>query len=164
MNMAKRKEKNITHRVNYHVNAHKGELKVNFSPSMRQATLHDHQILTNATLAGTDVALQMLLGALPVLRPASEAESEVSIYVFKDEEKDNALYKQRKELYEKMAGTFEGILHVLFPDIEYIDGCTKIQQETIFDMTKEEAEEHKAMIEEIVAKVRKETNDGPTES
>jgi hypothetical protein len=162
--MAVKKPKNITHRINYHVNANKGELKVNFSPSLKRSKLHDHQILVNATLAGTDLALQMLLGTLPVLRPASEAESEVSIYVFKDEERDNKIYKQRKELYDKMVESFEGTLHALFPDIEYIDNCTKIQQETIFDMTKEEAEEHKAMVTEIVEKVRKEKNDEPIKS
>ena len=104
--MAVKKPKNITHRINYHVNANKGELKVNFSPSLKRSKLHDHQILVNATLAGTDLALQMLLGTLPVLRPASEAESEVSIYVFKDEERDNKIYKQRKELYDKVKSTY----------------------------------------------------------
>ena len=149
-----KKPKSITHRVNFKINANKGEIKVDFSPSVKRAKLQDHQILVNGTLAGANIALRMLLGGLPILRPATEMETEAKIYVFKDVKVDNEVFNQRKTLYDKLVASFEETLGALFPDIEYVNSCSAYQQEIVFEMTEEEAQNHHLDVAEIVQKVR----------
>jgi len=154
--MTDTKKKKVTHKITYSVDAAKGELKVLMTPSMKRSKLEDHQILVNAVIAGNDIALQRLLGTLPLLRPATDAERELKIYVYKDDMVDNDLFNKRKALYDMVAKSFEGTLEALFPDVRYIEQSRQHQQEIIFDMTSEEAEEHKLLVEEVVAKVREE--------
>jgi hypothetical protein len=156
--MAKaKKQKGFTHKVTISADAGKQSVKVTTSPSLKRCSLQDHQTLVNVLLAGVDLGLKELLGALPVLRPASAEEKEAQVYVFKDEEKDNKLYNERKNMYNAVAQVFEGTLSELFPDIEYIDNSIKNRQEIIFDMSKEEAEQYQEEMEELTKRVREAT-------
>jgi len=159
---SKKKVKAYTHRVSINANADKNVVKVQTSPSIKRASLGDRQTLVNVLLAGTDLGLKELLGGLPVLRAASEAEMEAKVYVFKDQVKDNELYKSRKGMYDTFAGIFQETLKSIFPDVEYIDLSQKHQQDIIFEMTSEEAEEHKLEIAEVVKKVREEKDNEPS--
>lgn len=131
-----------------------GQVKVKTSPQVPKTNLDELQYLLNVLITGTDAGLKEMLGGLPVLRPASEVEREANVYVFKDEERDNALYKQRKALHDSIANVFNNTLKTLFPDIEYINSVQNHQQELVFDMSAEEAEEHQAEIQKIVEQVR----------
>lgn len=150
----KKKPKMYTHKISINANRDKNLVKVNFSPSIKRSKQVDHQTHVNVILAGMDLGLVELLGKLPILRNASDIEREKNIYVFKDEEADNRLYKNRKQMYDTVAGIFQTTLAKLFPDVEYIDLCTINQQETIFEMSKEEAEEYQKEIQEITEQVR----------
>lgn len=154
MPKGKKKPKAYTHKISINANRDKNLVKVQFVPSMKRATQVDHQTHVNALLAGTDLGLKELLGTLPVLRAATDVEKEKQVYIFKDEEADNNLYKSRKAMYDTIAGIFQETLSTLFPDVEYIDLCTINQQETIFEMTKEEADEYQKEIAELTEEVR----------
>ena len=152
---------NHLYKVSYLTNKDKGQLKVKFSPDLKVADLEDAQIHTNSVLSGTRIALNILLGGIPVMRPATDEEVEAKVYIFKDEKADNELYKVRKQTYESLANTFDGILKELFPDIDYIQSTIKHQQELVFDMNTDQAEEHKYMLEQIAKRVRETPEEEP---
>jgi|LGVE01.1.fsa_nt_gb hypothetical protein len=150
----KSRKRAYTHKINISADVDANTVKVSYIPSIKLVTLQDHQVFVNLTLAGMDMGLKELLGALPVLRPASAQEIEKSVYVFKDQIKDNKLYKERKQMYDTVANIIQNTLKVLFPDVEYIDTCTQNQQELIFDMTREEAEAYNAELVELTEAIR----------
>lgn len=106
------------------------------------------------------VASQLLvdvLSEMPLLRPACEAEQSAHIYVFnegKQGEAENALYKARKSLYDKLSSVIGVVLSSVFPDIEYINNCTQYGQNYCMDRSQEEIEEYAKEIEEVTNYVR----------
>ena len=132
------------------------EVKVKFNPNMTTAVFDEekHQAI-NTVLAGAMLSLQVLFGALPVLRPATEEEVNAKVYVLKDMKADAALLSMRKEIYNGLAETFKNVLHELFPDVEYINDTQLYQQEQSMTRT---PEEHDAFIKELellTEKIRK---------
>ena len=151
-------KKQKLHKVNIRGNKETNEVNVTFSPGGSVMKLEDRQTLINVAMAGNDIAMKKLLGNLPILRPAGEAEREEQIYVFKDAEKDNQVFKMRKQMYDTIAGVMQKTLSDLFPDVEYIEECRNVQQDKLFDMSKEEAEEYTKKVEAITEQVRSENN------
>ena len=147
-------KKTYTHKVTINANEKTNEVKIHTSPSLKKASLKDRQVLVNVLLAGGDLGTRSILGELPKLRPASELEVESKVYVFKNPEADNKLYNSRKAMYETIRNIYTKTLSDLFPDVEYIEQCTKYQQEVVFEMTKDEADTHNEEIEEVVKIVR----------
>lgn len=93
----------------------------------------------------------------PMLRPATEVERDAHVYVFLDGEKgelENKLYKAKKYCYDVLSQTFSATLTALFPDVEYIMGCSEYQQNYVLDHTKEECDEYTAKIKEVADYVR----------
>jgi hypothetical protein len=132
------------------------KMRVIFTPKLQAdvTTMKEISELINLTLAGTQRSLEILMGGFDVLRPATDVEREHHVYIFKDAEHDQALYKKRKEIYETFANVFNDTLQMLFPDVLYIDGALKYQQEFCFDKTPEEIEEYKQDIEKIAKAVK----------
>lgn len=136
-------------------NVEKDMVKVQFSPKLNEETKReDIQRFLSTLFAGTHVGLHSLLADMNIMRPATSLERDAQVYIFKDTEKDNTLYKQRKQLHDGLAETFNNILKDLFPDIEYINMTIQHQQELAFNMSPEEAEEHQKYIEGIADKVK----------
>jgi hypothetical protein len=144
----------------YHINivkpVGKDEIEVSLEPDIRNSVQKDGELLLQTALAGTHIMFIKLLGDLPILRPASEDERELNVYIFKDQEKDNALFKQRKQLYDIIGSVFDRVLNDLFPDIDYIELSRKEQQQLTFDMSESELEMHQQEIAALAEKVRSE--------
>jgi hypothetical protein len=132
------------------------DIEVTILPEIRKSNQQEGETLLRTVLAGTHITFIKLLGDLPILRPATDAEREVNVYIFKDEQKDNALFKQRKQLYDIIASVFDRVLNDLFPDIDYIELARKEQQQLMFDMTAEELEMHQQEIAVLAQKIREE--------
>lgn len=147
-------EKPKTYRIVYTTNVDKGRIKVKFTPDMKTGTLQDLQVHVNSILSGTHIALVSLLNGLAMMRPATDEERDAQVYIFKNEEQDNQLYKSRLQLHDTLANTFDGILKTIFPDVQYIEQVRKHQQEIIFEMTEEEAQEHQTMLANLAEKIR----------
>lgn len=150
--MAEREKYKIT----FEGNRTSRKMRVVFTPKLQTdvTTMQELSELINLTLAGTQRSLEILMGNLDVLRPATDVEREHHVYIFKDTERDQALYKKRKEIYETFASVFNDTLQMLFPDVLYIDGTLKYQQELCFDKTSEEVEEYKQVVEKIAKAVK----------
>lgn len=144
------------HKVIYTLDDEKQRIKIDFRPKLDRKNLKDINLFINATYTGTYMSLKTLLQDAPVLRPASPAEIEAKTYIFKDEEEDNLLYKHRKALHDNIANGFNTLLKELFPDIQYIEQCRKDEQERVFDMSSDEAEERRVELERLAEEVRKE--------
>ena len=100
------------------------------------------------------MSLKTVLAAMPMLRPATPEEREAKVYIFKNQDADNRLYKERKEMYDNFANGFNTILREMFPDIEYIENSRTEEQHRVFDMYNEEAEERRLEIEQLTEKIR----------
>ena len=131
----------------------KNKVTVTYGRAVSTMKQNDRQLYLNITLAGVDASLKKLLGKLPTLRPATEEEREAKIYVMINDAEMN-LSKGREQLYHTIAGIFNNTLSELFPDVEYVEQCRKYQQETIFDMSSEEATEYQKEIEDVTILVR----------
>lgn len=122
--------------------------------------LSDVPSVWNASKLVLMVASQLLvdvLSEMPLLRPASKAEQSAHIYVFNEGEKgeaENALYRARKSLYDKLSSVIGVVLGSVFPDIEYIKNCEQYGQNYCMDHSQEEIEEYAKEIEEVTTYVR----------
>lgn len=158
------KKKKKVYRVTMTADMDENVVKVGYGRSVALMKQADRQMFLNITLAGTDTSLKKLIGGLPMLRPATDEEREANIYVMVNGKEDDDLYRGRSELYHTIANLFQNTLHELFPDVEYKEKCTEYQQELIFDMTKEEAEEYQkeieALTESVIQKVKEGEQDG----
>jgi len=132
----------------------KGQVSFRTVPKLGSTTQKQLQTLLNVLIAGTDTGLKQLLKDIPLLRPATDVEREASVYVFKNEELDTKLYKNRKTIYDSISHAFNETLNQIFPDVVYIDHSRQIQQEMAFEMDKEEHEEHLENIKKITDVVR----------
>lgn len=143
-------------KVSFSANVDKGLIKVSYFPKLEDSKPQERDHYINALLSGVDMAMSTLFADLPVLRPATEEERAAEVYIFKDEEKDNGLYKARKAIYTAVANTFTGILSRLFPDVEYIDQCVQHQQEFAFDASPNAMEDHLETLSILTQKIREE--------
>ena len=140
-------------------NIDKGQIKATYFPKLETSQPHERDYYVNTFLSGIELVMKQLLGDLPVLRPATDEERALEVYVFKDSEKDNNLYQARKAIYQAVANVFQNVLSGMFPDVEYVDTCASAQQEIAFNMSESEIEEHKYELEELSKKIR-ETKEG----
>ena len=79
-----------------------------------------------------------LLSYVSILRPVTQEERDLHIFVFKtDDKEDNEhkLYNMRKQLYDAMRTMMNEVLENSFPDVMYIEESTKHLQEQAFDDT-----------------------------
>lgn len=104
--------------------------------------------LLTTLLGGVHVGLQALFAEVPIMRPATEIEKDNQVYIFA-KEKDNDLYKGRANLYKVVSEDLNATLDLVFPDIRYIDDTIKHQQELVFNMSAEEAEEHRLHVAKV---------------
>lgn len=146
-----KKESDNLFKVTYTTNKAKQQVKVKFAPKLDHITEENAQTHFSTLLSGTHVAFNILLGGARLLRAPVQEETDAKIYIYKYPEEDNALLKQRKQLYGIMENVFSRILTELFPDVEYIEQCDKYQQELLFDMAEEEMAAYQQKIEEIKA-------------
>lgn len=142
------------YKIAYNVDTETGELQTKFTPVLKRSTYRDSQILLNTLLTGTEASFNQLLAPLPMLRPVTNEEREYNVYVFKDEEADTKLFKERKQIYDALKLTFDNIIEGLFPDVQYVEDCRTVQQERVFDMSEAEAEEYRQSIQEVADKIR----------
>lgn len=147
------KKKNVR-TINMEINSAKREVRVTFTPQPAKHGGPDLDAYLNGLTACTHVAFVALLKELPMMRPATPAERDHHVYVFKDEIPDNAQYNARRKLHDAIAAEMNSILQDIFPDVEYIDSARRFQQETVSNMTPEEAEAHTAEIQKVVDYVR----------
>jgi hypothetical protein len=141
-------------KISFAADMTKGEIEARIVPKQKRGVMTDIKPYLNVMLSGTKLGLTAILADLPVLRPASEAEVEAKVYIFKDEKNDNALYVTRKALYQAVADVFNTTLKDLFPDVEFIAEAIKHQQSIVTEMKPGEVEEHKRFIKDIAAEVR----------
>jgi hypothetical protein len=134
----------------------KGELEARIVPKQKRGVMTDIKPYLNVMLSSVKVGLTAILADLPVLRPATKAEVEAKVYIFKDEKNDNALYVTRKAVYQAVADVFNNTLKDLFPDVEFIGEAIKYQQTTVTEMKPEEVADHKRFIEDLAKEVREE--------
>lgn len=158
-----KKESDNLFKVTYTTNKAKKQVRVKFAPKLENTTEENAQTHFSTLLSGTHVAFNILLGGAKILRAPIQEETDAKIYIYKYPEEDNALLKQRKQLYGIMENVFSRILTELFPDVEYIEQCDKYQQELLFDMAEEDMAAYQQKIEEIKATVMK-MDDEPSES
>lgn len=131
-----------------------GKPAVRYSPVLKKENVGAH---LNNLLDAFPTALLNILATFPMLRPPIEEERQHNIYVFPEGDegaKDNILYKSRKEFYERLTALFSTILTMGFPDIEYIERCSKYQQDYVLDHTEEEYQEYLKDITAITQHVR----------
>lgn len=131
----------------------KGIVKTNFIPRLKQGDMELKNNHLNGLINGTSNALNILLYDLPMLREPTQDEIDAHVYIFKDQVKDNALYKARKVLHHDIVKAFNDVLSEHFADIIFVDSSFADQQEMSLNMTPEEAEAHKAKIMELAKKV-----------
>ena len=160
--MADGKKKKRTAKVTMTADMDSNTVKVTYGKSVQGMDQATRQLHLNITLAGVDGSLKKLLGPLPQLRVATDEEREAKIYVFADQS-ENDLYKGREQLHRTIADVFQNTLQDLFPDVIYVDECRKYQQETIFDMSSEEATEYQKEIEAITDSVKEKLEKGDSD-
>lgn len=150
--MANKKTNNAhVHKITYTVNTREQALQVEFFPKKNL----DRNVLLNGVLSGLQLSMEKLLHDAPVLRPVTPEERDLHMYVFKDQNRDNALYKERKALHDSIAVIFENTLHDIFPDVVYIDSTRMYQQELAFDKTQEEVDEYHTQVKEVTELIMK---------
>lgn len=151
------------HKVTMTTNLETQEVRVGFSPRKgSKITNEDAHVYLNTILSGAHVGMLSILSRLPVLRPATPEERDLNVYIFKDEERDNALYTSRKHLYNGLVEAFNRIINEAFPDIEYIENTREYQQEFVFEKTDEEVDEFHRAVQELSDKIKSE-DDKPVE-
>ena len=141
-------------------NRETNDLRINFEPDVTEDNV---MFLYTMLLTAVQKSFERVLFDIPVLRPATTLEQEHHVYVFKDEELDNDLYKLREQLYTTLSSMFSATLTTVFPDVEYIQQTTKYQQEKAFDADPAEFEMWKAEVAAIAEKVRREDDEGKEE-
>lgn len=148
-------EKRKLHKVTFTTDLESQRVNVGFSPRKgREVTHEDTHIYLNTILSGAHVGMLSILSTLPILRPATPEEKELNAYIFKDEKRDNALFKSRKQIYDGIANTFNTILNEAFPDVVYVENTRKYQQEFVFGKSDEEIDEYQKSIEELANMIR----------
>jgi hypothetical protein len=139
-----------------------GTIEGRIVPKLKRGKLTDIKPYLSTILSSIRLGLVAVLKDLPVMRPATKTEVEAKAYIFKDGDKDNALYQSRKAIHDTIAKVFNDTLKELFPDIEFISDSIIHQQNIITEMTPEEAADHKRFIEDLAKEVKEEdvkTND-----
>lgn len=139
-----------TRRIVITVNEDTNKVKVSFTPNLQEGNREVMGKHVNGLINGFAIGLQILLGNEQMLRPAVKEEVDAHLYVFKDVEKDNALYNARKQLYHELADIMNGILTGLFPDVKYIEESIEYQQHLTTEQTPEEAKAHQEEVQKVV--------------
>lgn len=106
-------------------------------------------------------AYNALFGHTNMLRPVSQEEKDLNIYVFKtNDEKDeeHSLFKARRFLYEESKKAFDMLLTQVFPDVIYIEKCKEFQQTISFDDPKF-GEHYKEEVEKLTNDIREHYSD-----
>jgi hypothetical protein len=140
-----------------------GTIEGRIVPKLKRGISTDIKPYLSTILSSIRLGLVAVLADLPVMRPATKSETEAKVYIFKDGDKDNALYKTRKAIHDTIAGVFNETLKELFPDVQFIAESIEYQQATIMEMTSEEAADHKRFIEDVAKEIKEEVaiiNDG----
>lgn len=147
--------KKVLHKVTFTADINKRKIKVAFSPKLdTDNTGKLIQAHFNTVISGFCISLARLMADMPVLRPATQEERDLNVYVFKDGERENKLFLARKQIYDDLSNTFTSLLSEIFPDVEYVEHTRKYQQDFAFDKSPEEVEEYKMQIEKLVNKIR----------
>lgn len=155
----KKKEARTRYRISFNADKEKNTVSVTFSPKLKQSKLEDMHVLLNLMQVGTTLGFRKILAPLPMMRPATDEEMDMQIYIMKDEKKDVALYKQRKVMYENLVREFDNLVEELFGDVRYIDMATKRQEEVAFELEGEEFEDYMMEVQAITQLVRGENDD-----
>lgn len=139
-----------TRRISITVDETTNKVKLSFTPNLQA----DNRVImgkhVNGLVNGFAIGLQILLGNETMLRPATKEEVDAHLYVFKDVEKDNALYNARKKLFHELADVMNGVLAGLFPDVKYIEESIEHQQQLVTELTPKEAKAHQEEVQKIV--------------
>lgn len=146
------------YRVTINADVEKNRVKITFLPRIANAKLDEMHRLLNVLQVGTTAGFHKILAPLPMLRPATEEEREMQIYVMKSD-KDVALYKQRKVMYENLVQEFDTLVEELFGDVRYVDMCTKRQEEIAFELEGDEFENYKMEVEAVTQLVKGDLED-----
>jgi hypothetical protein len=133
-----------------------GMIEGKILPKLKRGVVTDIKPYLSTILSGLRLGLVAVLADLPVMRPASNSEAEAKAYIFKDADKDNALYKTRKSLHDTIAKVFNDTLTELFPDVQFIADAIAHQQATVMEMNAEEVADHKRFIEDLAKEIREE--------
>ena len=131
-----------------------GKPAVRYSPVVKLENVGEH---LNNLLDAFPIAIINILQMFPMMRPPLDKERQANIYVFQDGDegvKENNVYKIRKEFYERLTALFSVILSTGFPDIEYIERCSKFQEQYALDHTDEEHAEYLEEVKRITEYVR----------
>lgn len=152
--------KKVYYKANITMDVEEKKSKVSFTPAFDVAKPDNVTTHLNNFITGMGIGFNILLGALPVLRPATQEEADAKIYIFKDVDKDNALYQSRKRLYNTVANSFNAVLRQCFPDIDFINQSIAHQQEKVHNMTKEELNNHQEFVKILADKIRNEEKTG----
>jgi hypothetical protein len=138
-------------------------IKVSFTPTLKTNDLKEVTSHVNSLLAGTSIGMKILLSHFTILRAPTQVERDANLYVFKNPDSDNELYKARKQIYDEFAAVFDNILKESFPDVVYIMNSLKYQQETAMEMTPEEAKQYQKAVQAIVNEVHNPPQKGDTD-
>lgn len=152
--MSDKKQTPKQYKINYTLDTEKGTIRVKFTPTPKKWDKYDTLAMFNGVLSGVVAGMHEVMSRFNVLRPPSDQERTLHAYVFKDEEHDNALYKERKRIYDTVVGAFDDALLSFFPDVIYIEQARKYQQEFAYEKTQEEVDEYLAKLETLVEDVR----------
>lgn len=150
-------------RIAYNADVEKNRVRLVFTPKIKESSLEELHRLLNVLQVGTTAAFRKLLAPLPMLRPPSEEEQRMQVYIMKDEVQDKALYKQRKVLYENLVQEFDLLVEELFPDVRYVDMSTQHQEELAFDLDRDAFEAHLMDVQVLAQTIREENNDDSEE-
>lgn len=156
--MAKKTKKRF-YKITMNADTEQHNVTLILSPNVTGEDQEAIQTYLNVLIAGTNIGLKVLLQDVPLLRPATKEERDAHVYIFKDQEKDNRIYNHRKALYHSIKNSFDEILSALFIDVEYVEGSLLYQQETVTEMSPDEAVEHQFNIAEIAKHVRESKDD-----
>jgi len=151
----------MPNKITFITDVEKKQIKVTFSPKLEESKLGDREQHLNSILSGTHISLAILLQDVPILRAATEIERVNNIYVYVDQEKDNDLYRVRKNLRDVIAKSFEETLRATFPDIFYIEAMREYNQELLTDLSPEESKEYTERIKEVTEYVKENPYDVP---
>lgn len=131
-----------------------GTIEGKLLPKLKRNKPQNIKPYLNAMLSSVNLGLTAILADLPVMRPASEVEVSAKVYIFKEGDKDNALYQTRKSIHDAIARVFEDTLNNLFPDVRFIASTVQYQQDTVLEMSEEEVKDHKRFIEALAEEVK----------
>jgi hypothetical protein len=133
-----------------------GTIEGKILPKLKRGVATDIKPYLSTILSSIRLGLVAVLADLPVMRPATKNENDAKVYIFKEGDKDNALYKTRKAIHDTIANIFNETLKELFPDVQFIAEAITHQQNIIMEMNAEEAADHKRFIEDLAKEVKEE--------